>query len=74
MRANRTISNVLDVPDLATITRDEALVIVKAYIETHIPECHEFEVKFLDFGIQESLTSTPQIMFSADVEIWSKDD
>lgn len=50
------------------------MVIVKEYIEAQIPECHEYEFKFLDFGIQESLTSTPQIMFSADVEIWSKDD
>lgn len=72
MTNNRTISAIIDVeqPDL---THDEALAIIDQHIVAKIPSNHEYEYTFLDFGIQDGIGRV-QVMFSADVKIWSGDD
>lgn len=69
---NRTISATIDV-DQPDLSRDEALQIIDNHIVAQIPSNHEYEYTFLDFGIQDGIGRV-QVMFSADVRIWSGDD
>jgi hypothetical protein len=69
---NRTISATIDVGEVdEPLSRDHALMFVHAYIEEKIPSNYEFEFQFLDFGIQDGIDGMTQVMFSADVQIWS---
>lgn len=74
MQTRRTISDTLDLGVVDDVlNRDQAFMIIHSHIESMIPEGHEFEYAFLDFGIQDGLGNMTQIMFSADVNIWSGD-
>jgi hypothetical protein len=72
---NRTISAIIDIgPVDDPLSRDHALMFVHDYIQRMIPSNHEFEYDFLDLGIQDGINGETQVMFSADVQIWSNDD
>jgi hypothetical protein len=75
MKSTRTVSSIINVGQVDDLlSRDQAFLFVQNYIQEQIPANHEFEYKFLDFAIQDGLDSLVQIMFSADVEIWSESD
>jgi hypothetical protein len=74
MNKSCTISATLDVGEVDDkLSRDHAFLIVNNYIQAKVPDNHEFEYNYLNFGIQDSIDNKVQIMFSADVMIWSND-
>jgi hypothetical protein len=68
----RTISGKVEVDRSIAEDRTRLLALIGEAVSAKIPHGYEFTYKFMDFGIQTSITETVELMFSVDVQLVEK--
>lgn len=64
----RTISGKIEIDRKTSEDNDRLLALIDAAVRDEVPSWYNYTYEFLDFGIQDGITDTVELMFSVDVQ------